>query len=404
MSGGVPNSVTGWVKDSLASICTVVMGQSPLGEFYNVSGVGIPLAQGNADIRDRATFTRVWTSSAPKTCEKGDVVMTVRAPVGSIALAHSHIALGRGVCAFRNPKISRDFLYQTLIFAESRWEALAQGSTFTAANALEVASFLICYPESKAEQLAIAELLTDTDSLIEDLDKLIAKKRAIKQGAMQQLLTCKTQLPGFSEVWKTTRIGDHATFLRTLSYSRDQLSKGEEVAYLHYGDIHVGARYRLDAIEAQMPGISRNYVRNASMLNVGDLIFVDASEDTTGIGKSVEITHVPSGGLVSGLHTIAVRFDKKVLADGYKAYLQEMPTFRDHLLRLAAGTKVLATSKSHVASAEIALPGVEEQKVIAQVLIDMDAEIDALVARREKTALIKTGMMQELLTGRTRLV
>lgn len=108
--------------------------------------------------------------------------------------------------------------------------------------------------------------------------------------------------------------------------------------------------------------------------------------------------------VVSGLHTIAVRFDKQVLADGFKAYLQFMPVFRQHLRRLAAGTKVYATNRSHIASAKINLPDVDEQTAIAAILSDMDAELAALNARLAKTRALKQAMMQGLLTGRTRLV
>jgi len=136
----------------------------------------------------------------------------------------------------------------------------------------------------------------------------------------------------------------------------------------------------------------------------GDLVFVDASEDLEGVGKSVEIIDVPNEGIVSGLHTIAARFDKAVLADGFKAYLQFCPQFIGTLRRLAAGTKVLATNRQHVASVKMELPCVAEQQAIATVLADMDTDIEALEHRRDKARQIKQGMMQQLLTGRVRLV
>lgn len=132
---------------------------------------------------------------------------------------------------------------------------------------------------------------------------------------------------------------------------------------------------------------------------------VDASEDLYGVGKSVEIARVQEGEEVAaGLHTIAARFDKTVLADGFKAYLQFCPPFVDHLKRLAAGTKVYATNRSHLASVEMPLPCVEEQRAIAETLRDIDAEIAALEARLAKTRALKQGMMEQLLTGRIRLV
>jgi type I restriction enzyme S subunit len=153
-----------------------------------------------------------------------------------------------------------------------------------------------------------------------------------------------------------------------------------------------------------MPSLPANRARSLDRLRDGDLVFVDASEDIDGVGKSLEITGVADMEVVAGLHTIAARFEKSALADGFKAYLQFFPEFRNHLRRLAAGTKVYATSRSHIASVEMPVPSTEEQSAIAAVLSDMDAELAALEARRDKTRALKQAMMQELLTGRIRLV
>ncbi len=152
-----------------------------------------------------------------------------------------------------------------------------------------------------------------------------------------------------------------------------------------------------------MPRAPLRSAGRAGRLNVGDLVFADASEDPDGVGKSVEISGVPSEGAVAGLHTIVARFDKTVLADGFKAYLQFNSDFRRQLLRLVAGTKVLATTRSHISSIELALPPPAEQEAIARVLGDADAELAALRTRLMKAKAVKEGMMQELLTGRTRL-
>lgn len=212
------------------------------------------------------------------------------------------------------------------------------------------------------------------------------------------------RLPRFTGEWENVVLGDHVVFLKTGSNSRAQLTEDGPVKYLHYGDIHTSDQVRLDCRVASMPRLSNDRAQRLDPLEKGDLVFVDASEDLDGIGKSVEITDVPDAGVVAGLHTIAARFDKSILADGFKTYLQFCPDVRDHLRRLAAGTKVFATSQSHISSVEIRLPPLPEQRAIAAVLSDMDDEIEALERRRAKTAQIKQGMMQQLLTGRVRLI
>ncbi len=269
-------------------------------------------------------------------------------------------------------------------------------------NAEKLKTYPIPNPPSVEEQRAIATALSDVDALLDGLDRLIAKKRDLKQATMQQLLTGQTRLPGFSGEWEVKRLGDYVTFLRNGVNSRAELLLEGRVKYLHYGDIHAS----MDAFLSPhtLPGLPDAKAARLDRLRDGDVIFADASEDIAGVCKSVELRDAGDTEAVSGLHTIAARFDKTVLADGFKGFLQHSPSFATHLRRLAAGTKVYATNRAHIASVEMRLPSVAEQTAIAAVLSDMDAELAALEARRDKTRALKQGMMQELLTGRTRLV
>lgn len=272
-----------------------------------------------------------------------------------------------------------------------------QGLNFQQVGSIEVPDLDI------GQQRAIGVVIDDLDSLIASLEHLISKKQAIKQGMMQQLLTGRTRLPGFTEEWSEIRLGNHVSYVKTVALSRAQLDTKSPLKYLHYGDIHTRSSVLLDAVAEEMPRANAFLAAHAGQLRRGDLVFADASEDPAGVGKSVEIVGVPGGGVVPGLHTIAARFDQSVLADGFKAYLQFIPLFREQLLRLAAGTKVLATTRSYISSVIVALPNVTEQKAIADVLHDSEREIDALRVRLSKARDMKTGMMQQLLTGRTRL-
>jgi len=280
--------------------------------------------------------------------------------------------------------------------------ANSQTGTLTNLNKAAARAIPIPVPETIGEQRAIASALFDVDALLAGLDRLSAKKRDIKQAAMQQLLTGQTRLPGFKGEWEVKRLGEHVAFLKNGVHSRAELTTNGPIKNLHYGDIHASRSVILDP--SSMPSLSNDCARALGRLMNGDLVFVDASEDLDGVGKSVEIVGAAGVQFVAGLHTIAARFDPSVLAHGFKAYLQFCPPFRLHLKRLAAGTKVYATNRRHIASAEMLLPSVQEQSSIAAVLSDMDAELTALEARHDKTRALKQGMMQELLTGRTRLI
>ena len=122
------------------------------------------------------------------------------------------------------------------------------------------------------------------------------------------------------------------------------------------------------------------------------------------IGKAVEIVGLGVCEAVAGLHTMLLRGNKKRLADGFKGYLQYLPQVRSALVRLATGVSVYGITKSGVKAIEVTIPQPDEQAAIATILADMDAEIAALEVKLAKARQVKQGIMQELLTGRIRLI
>jgi type I restriction enzyme, S subunit len=180
-----------WEVKRLGDVAEIVMGQSPASANYNTAGQGLPLIQGNADIRDRKTIRRVFTTQVTKQGRAGDLLMSVRAPVGEVALATFDCCLGRGVCAIRYPNW---FLYHALIAKEPDWAKLSKGSTFDSVNSSEVRAFALDWPNDPSEQTAIAEVLSDMDADLAALEAQAAKARAVKQGMMQELLTGRVRL------------------------------------------------------------------------------------------------------------------------------------------------------------------------------------------------------------------
>ena len=189
----LPGFSGAWTEKSLRDLVTITMGQSPPSISYNLRGEGLPLIQGNADIADRQTLERVWTTQVSKRCDSGDLLLTVRAPVGTVAVARKAACLGRGVCGLK-PIGSSAFLFHALVHAEDRWRILEQGSTFTAANSKQIGQFCLPVPTDENEQHAIATILSDMDTEIAALERRRDKTRAVKQGMMQQLLTGRVRL------------------------------------------------------------------------------------------------------------------------------------------------------------------------------------------------------------------
>lgn len=409
-AGEVPEH---WEIRPLGDIATVSAGGTPSrtkGEYWNGD---IPWITTSEVGFHRITHAEQFITkegldhSAAKLIPPGTLLLALYGQGktrGKVGILEIEAATNQACAAISlHSAVSSSFVFHFLAGQYENIRRLSNNGNQENLNGSLVRSISILCPPLP-EQRAIAEALSDVDGLLGALDRLIAKKRDLKQAAMQQLLTGQTRLPGFHGEWEMKRLGDHLKFLNNGANSRAELLREGHVRYLHYGDIHSAKGALLNPAAARMPFLPEAKAERLDRLINGDLIFADASEDLDGVGKSVELQNIGELQVVSGMHTIAVRFDKQVLADGYKTYLQFIPSFRNHLRRLAAGTKVYATSMAHIGSATVQLPGTNEQVAIAKILSDMDAELSALEQRREKTHAIKQGMMQELLTGKTRLV
>jgi len=179
-----------WVEKRLGEIAEVIMGQSPQSHSYNYNINGLPLIQGNTNIKDRKTVAEIYTTHITKIAHIGDIILTVRAPVGITGRVMFKCCIGRGVCAIKG----NDFLYHTLIFIEPCWAKLSKGSTFDSVTGQDINSIFIKIPPTLAEQNAIAEILSDMDAELSALKKKLKKIRLIKQGMMDTLLTGKIRL------------------------------------------------------------------------------------------------------------------------------------------------------------------------------------------------------------------
>lgn len=183
-----------WEKVKLSDIANISMGSSPKSAAYNDEGVGLPLLQGNADIKNRKSAPRIYTSQITRECQIGDILLSVRAPVGTVALSEHHACIGRGISSIRaKKKHSQDFLYQLMLDFEPRWRAFSQGSTFEAVNSNDIKSLSLNVPNFK-EQQKIAAVLTNADKEIELLEQQLADLQQEKKALMQVLLTGKKRV------------------------------------------------------------------------------------------------------------------------------------------------------------------------------------------------------------------
>lgn len=262
-------------------------------------------------------------------------------------------------------------------------------------NGAQLASFSFSAPPL-LEQKTIAAVLGDIDDLIASLDTLIAKKRDFKQAATQQLLTGKTRLPGFDREWSLRRLSEFGTFVKGSGIRRDQAQSGD-IPCVRYGEIYTTHE---NVIRQFASRISPEVAATATRLRFGDLLFAGSGETKEEIGKCVAFAS--SGEAYAGGDIVIFRqnWGNPV----FLGYLMNTAPVIRQKANQGQGDAVVHISANALSTIEAMMPDPNEQGAIASVLTDMDAELSMLNAKREKAGAIKIGMMQQLLTGRIRLI
>ena len=244
------------------------------------------------------------------------------------------------------------------------------------------------------EQRAIATALSDADALLGGLNRLIAKKRDIKQATMQQLLTSQKRLPGFTGEWEVKRLGDVATFYKGKGLPKSALSESSAEPCIHYGELFT--RYPETIHEI----FSRTDTSEAVFRSLTNDVLMPTSDVTPrGLAKASCVT---VDGVILGGDILVIRSDTNRV---YGPFLSLIIRYEEtQVLQLVTGSTVYHLYGSDMKNFTFSIPSLPEQVAIAEVLTEMGAELAVLEQRWEKTRVLKQAMMQELLTGRTRLV
>ncbi|WP_373991729.1 restriction endonuclease subunit S [Duganella sp. BuS-21] len=335
----------------------------------------------------------------------GDILISITADIGIVGLVtgklpkpayiNQHIALVRFDAAETDSRFVSYFLASET--SQKLFRALTDSGAKAGMNLTTVQQTRIAFPPTKAEQEAIAEALSDADALIESLEQLVTKKRHLKRGAMQELLTGRTRLSGFRGDWKIARLDELGTWKGGMTPSMQNSS------YWHIGTI---------------PWISSGDVKSVLLTTTGFSITAAAiKQGTTTLLPANSIVVVTRSGILRKYLPIAMNMIPMAINQDIKALIPNDQVISSYLLHtlighgdeilarcMKAGTTVESIEFPWMKAFTIPLPPLSEQTAIAAVLSDMDAEIVDLESQLAKARSIKQGMMNKLLTGKIRLI
>ncbi len=379
-----------WGVERLCNGIQLLSGHHVIAHFCNTEGIGIPYLTGPADFQQGNIQHSKYTANPSTLCRKDDILVTVKGSgAGKMVLADSEYCISRQLMAIRVIDWDVHFLFSLLKQDESLFGAAAIG-LIPGLSRMDILNKFIPLPQKMQEQTAIATALSDTDALIASLEKLIEKKRAIKLGAMQELLKPK-------EGWLVRRLGD--CLIGTPNYGINAAAVAYSdilPTYIRITDISEDGRFCLENMRSVDSPFSGNYI-----LDEGDIVFARTGAS---VGKTY-LYNKSDGLLVFAGFLIRIKVNPKILNP---FYLQNYTTTREYwnwvkVMSMRSGQPGI--NGNEFSQLEVPVPpSILEQNRIATILNDMDTNISTLEQKLSKYKLLKQGMMQELLTGKTRLV
>ncbi|WP_456452735.1 restriction endonuclease subunit S [Thermococcus sp.] len=384
----------------------VIMGQSPPSSSYNQEGRGMPFIQGAAEFGHVYVTPKLFTTKPLKIAKKGDILLSVRAPVGEVNIAPFDLCIGRGVGAIHpNPKkVDGFFLYYRMSVAKKELERLGGGAVFKAITKNTLKSFKIPLPPLP-EQKKIAEILRTVDDAIEKTDLAIEKTERLKKGLMQRLLTKgikherfkKTEIGKIPEEWRVVRLGEIAELKSggTPSRKKPEYWENGTIPWVKSGELND------DVIYDTEEKITERAVKESSakIFPKGTLLFALYGRGTVGKTAILGIdaaTNQAVCGIFPKNNTFIPKFMQYYLIYKREQILTQYVNPSSDVGR----TNIYISS---LALLKIPLPPLEEQKQIAEILSIIDKKLELLRKRKEKLERVKRGLMKDLLTGRRRV-
>ena len=296
-----------------------------------------------------------------------------------------------------------DIRWLTYVLGRMHLNRYSESSAQPGLSVSKVLKLPLAFPPIESEQCAIATALSDADALLDGLDQLIAKKRDLKQASMQQLLTGETRLPGFEGEW------EHRSLIEIAEFQKSNFEDGDWIEAEHItdrgirliqtGNIGIGSFVEKDV---------RKYIYEESFiklrckeLRVGDILICRLAEPA---GRSCIFPNIGEERVITSVDVTIFRIREEAANPRFIVQYCSTENWFKSVLDNVGGTTHKRISRAALGKLLIPFPSIKEQTAIATVLSDMDDEIAAIEQRRAKTKDIKQAMMQELLTGKTRLV
>ena len=385
-----------WEQCKLGDVVNIIMGQSPDSKNYNNSSDHI-LVQGNADIKNGVVYPRVWTTQITKQGHSGDLIMSVRAPVGDIAKTEYDVVLGRGVCAIKG----NEFIFQLLTKMKENdyWESLSTGSTFDSINSNDIKNAEIFIP-SLEEQTQIGNFFKQLDDTIALHQGTLEKYQKLKVSYLEKMFPKENELypelrfPNFTDAWEQRKLGEFVSSLRSgLSRMLDSEDIGLPVIRANninngYVDLENDIKYwyQIDPMGAN----TRNY------LVAKDDILINFINSESRMGSAAIMRSIPSRDTIYTTNILRLRLTSDL--DPYWFYIQTQSKLYLEYIKSISKVAVNQASFTTVEFKNFTFfcPSTKEQTQIGNFFKQLDDTIALHQREVEKYKKIKQSYLEKM--------
>ena len=368
------------LKDS----CVLIMGQSPSSNSYNTSGDGLPFYQGNADFGEENPIPRSWCTEPKKIAEKGDILISVRAPIGAINIADEKCCIGRGVAAIRpNQEVmSPDFLQHQLFASRNKLEAMGTGSTFKAIGKKTLSDFpVVIYPKNTQEAIAqqlnsIKKQIKTANSQLDQLDALV------KSRFVEMFGDCHCEKKSIGDLVYEMHIGPFGSAMKS-----DAFVSEEEAACVVYEQKH--------AIK-QSIDLGWRYVDAAKKSELKRFAAGPGTILVSCRGTIGKVFQLPDNAPIGIIHpsVMKIEIDESKLNGVFFSFLLEKLFAEAETRAVGSGVKMAIKAKD-LASTEIEYPPIQLQQEFAAFVAQVDKLRFKTQQQIEKLEMLKKSLMQE---------
>lgn len=393
--GEIPND---WNIVKLSEVAEIVMGQSPNSSSYNDIGDGVAFFQGKTEFGRINPVVKKWCNNPTKISKPLDILISVRAPVGDVNINNIEACIGRGLGAIRQTgKSNYKYLYYAIQKYNNQLQKASQGSTFEAINSNDLKGLKLSMPLIN-EQEKIASILSTVDEQIDNVDALIEKNKELKKGLMQTLLTKgightkfkKTEIGEIPEEWEVKEldlIGEIITGSTPKTSEKDNY--GNEYLWVSPGDLGI-KKYVTNTVKM----LSYKGFSKTRKLPKGAILVtcIGSTIGKMGISKTELSTNQQINSIICN-DKVNSEFIYYALNYNFNMYTSFISTQAVPIINKTTFGKFL-----------IQVPNIREQIKIASVLSEVDEKLDEYENRKQKLEELKRGLMQQLLTGKIRVI